>query len=95
MHYTNYTDKIKKFLKAKNYREAEKLLTLCVELTEKESQKEGCGVAPWYYEQLANIYSDEKRILDEIRILERYNNQKKAPGMKPKKLKERLLKLLL
>ena len=93
MHYTEYIDKIKNLLKNKDYKEAEKLLIQCVALTEKESIEKGWGVAPWYYERLAIIYGREKRYLDEVSILERYDKQKKAPGVKPAKLKLRLRKV--
>ena len=92
MHYTHYIDKIKALLKKNNPKEAEELLVHCIELTEKESEQEGWGVAPWYYERLAILYSKEKRFLDEVSILERYDSQKKAGGVKPKKLKARLAK---
>ncbi len=50
------------------------------------------GVAPWYYEQLAIIYRKQKKYAEEVAILERYNEQPKAPGAGPKKLAERLVK---
>jgi hypothetical protein len=62
-----------------------------VDQTEREAKKEKCGVAPWYYEQLAILYRKDKRIADEVQILERYNSQPKAPGAKPKKLAARLI----
>jgi len=53
----------------------------------------GSGVAPWYYEQLAIIYSKQKRYTDEIAVLQRYDRQPKAPGAMPVQLKERLEKV--
>ena len=50
------------------------------------------GVAPWYYEQLAIIYRNQKKYADEVAILERYSKQPKAPGVGPQKLAERLVK---
>lgn len=52
----------------------------------------GWGVAPWYYEQLAILYRKEKQYQKEVEILERYEQQPKAPGVGPKKLAERLIK---
>ena len=60
--------------------------------TEKEAMRNNCGVAPWYYEQLAIVYRKIKRLDDEIQILERYESQPKAPGVSPEKLAERLKK---
>ena len=52
----------------------------------------GWGVAPWYYEQLAIIYRKDKQYAKEVEILERYEKQRKAPGIGPQKLAERLAK---
>lgn len=58
-----------------------------------EGQSEhGWGVAPWYYEQLAILYRKEKLYQKEVEILERYEKQKKAPGVGPQKLADRLVK---
>ncbi len=65
----------------------------CVNATEREAKRDGCGVAPWYYQQLATIYNKEGQIEKEIDILERYAKQNKAKGVMPKKLEERLNKL--
>ena len=50
------------------------------------------GVAPWYYEQLAIIYSKQKRLSDEVAILERFARQPHSPGASVPKLLERLSK---
>lgn len=50
----------------------------------------GWSVAPWYYEQLAIVYRKQKRLADEIAILERYEQQAKAPGAASLKIQERL-----
>jgi hypothetical protein len=92
-HYSDYTDQVRLLKQEKRYDEAVKLLERLVEETERESKRDKCGVAPWYYEQLAIIYSKLKRPNDEIAILERYEAQKKAPGAGPAKLAERLEKL--
>jgi hypothetical protein len=62
---------------------------------EAQARANGCGVAPWYYEQLAVIYAKERRFADEIEVLRRYDQQPKAPGATPAHLKERLNKALL
>ena len=60
--------------------------------TEKESRKERWGVAPAPYERLAILYRKKKDYVSEVKILERYQKQIKAPGVKPERLKERLQK---
>lgn len=91
-HYTEYVDTVKELKRNKKYTEAIDLLLKLVDATEKESKAEGTGVAPYYYEELAVIYRKLARYDDEVKILERYNNQRKAPGKSPSKLAERLKK---
>jgi DNA polymerase III subunit epsilon len=59
-----------------------------------EAHRIGWGVAPWYYEQLAVIYSKQGRHAEEIKVLQRYQQQPKAPGAMPSQLKERLEKAM-
>jgi hypothetical protein len=92
-HYTEYVDDVKHLIKENKLEDAEKLLLALVNATENESQNENCGVAPWYYERLAVIYRKKKDIESELQILERYADQKHAPGAFPRKLMERLEKL--
>jgi len=92
-HYSDYTDQVRLLKQEKRYEEAVKLLERLVDETERESKRDKCGVAPWYYDQLAIVYSKLKRPNDEIAILERYEAQEKAPGAGPAKLAERLEKL--
>ena len=66
------------------------LLLELVDATEADSRANGWGVAPWYFERLAIIYRSQKRLEDEVKILERYERQQKAPGSMPAKLATRL-----
>jgi tetratricopeptide (TPR) repeat protein len=91
-HYTAYVDQVEYLKQEKRYDEAIALLLKLVAETEKEAKGKNCGVAPWYYEQLAIVYRKTKRLDDEIQILERYESQPKAPGVSPEKLAERLKK---
>jgi hypothetical protein len=91
-HYTGYVVQIKELKRLKKHDKAINLLFKLVDADEKEAKVSGEGVAPWYYEQLAIIFRKEKRYDDEVRILERYKRRKRAPGAKPKKLDERLIK---
>jgi hypothetical protein len=86
------------FLQAKRcgqLAEAEMLLVKMVGATEAQAKATGCGVAPWYYEQLAIFYRKQKRYDAEIEILERYGKAPKAPGVGPYKLAIRLEEALL
>lgn len=94
-HYTDLTDRVEQLVQEKKYEDAIKLLLTLVDATEKEAKKAGEGVAPWYYEKLAVIYSKQKRYEDEVAILERFEGQPKSPGALPKKLTERLIKTRL
>ena len=90
VHFTEHVDTIKSLKSALRNDEATTLLLKCVDATESESRIGGWGVAPWYYEQLAILYRKEKRIADEVSILERFEGQRKAPGALPPKLIDRL-----
>ena len=92
VHFTEQVDKIKTLKRAQRTDDATALLLKCVDATESESRFEGWGVAPWYYEQLAILYRKEKRLADEVSILERFDRQRKAPGTLPPKLSDRLVK---
>ena len=89
---TDIIDEVKNLKREKKFEEAIEILLDAVDSMEDNSESTG-GVAPWYYEQLAIIYSKNKQIEKEIEILERYSKQRKAPGKKPEKLAERLKKV--
>jgi hypothetical protein len=73
--------------------EAIPLLLQLVDAIEAQSVADGCGVAPWYYEQLAIVYRKLGRRDDEICILQRFAMQRHARGTLPPKLLARLAKL--
>ncbi len=93
-HYTDHVEQVKNLKRENRHQEAIELLLKLVEATEAESRAAGpgWGVAPWYYEQLAILFRKEKRFADEVEILERYEQQPKAPGAGPMKLAYRLSK---
>ena len=68
----------------------EKALLDLVQMTETESRASGWGVAPAWYEELAILYRKRKDYLAEVAVLERFANQRHAPGVKPPQLLERL-----
>jgi hypothetical protein len=65
---------------------AEELLLELINAIEEEAKVKNWGVAPWYYDELAKIYRKKKNYVQEVAILERFAEQKHAPGMKPAKL---------
>ena len=89
-HFTEWVDTVKDLKRADRLEEAVTLLEGLVEATEAESQAQGVGVAPWYYEQLAIIRRKQHDPEAEVEMLERYERQPHAPGMKPPQLAARL-----
>jgi len=77
-HYTEYVDEVQHLIRENKLEEAEKLLIELVSATESEAHQNNWGVAPWYYERLAVVYRKQKDTESEIRILERFANQKCA-----------------
>ncbi|MGA9762020.1 MAG: hypothetical protein WBQ14_06335 [Gaiellaceae bacterium] len=91
-HFTEYVEDVKQLKREGRHNEAERLLFELVDATETESKVKQWGVAPWYYEQLAIIYRKLGERQKEIEILERYQAQRHAPGVKPPELLRRLEK---
>src|SRR5262249_49784393 len=85
-------EEIKQLKHHRSFEQAEALLLEEVARQEAAACTTGGGVAPWYYEQLAVIYSKQHRYRDEVSILERYERQQTAPGVKPAQLLARLEK---
>jgi hypothetical protein len=91
-HYTTYVYDVESLRRQGLLEKVEELLIGLIVATEAEDQVDKRGVAPWYYEELAKIYRKQKDYAREVRILERFANQRHAPGAKPLKLMERLVK---
>ncbi len=89
-HFTTYVRDLDNLKKSGNFAELEKLLFELVKATEAENAVNGMGVAPAYYSELAILYRKQKEYSKEVSILERFANQKHAPGVMPAKLLERL-----
>lgn len=89
-HYTTRVDEVKALKREERYNEAENLLLELIDRVEEESRREGLGVAPWYYDQLAIIYRKQKRHQDERTLLERFAKQIHARGVQTPKLLHRL-----
>lgn len=92
-HYTQFVEDVRALKRAGNLEQAERLLLRLIDATEAEARTNGWGVAPWYYAQLAIIYSKQRDSAAEIGILERYERQAKSPGAGPSKLRDRLAAL--
>lgn len=88
-----HADTIRQLKRDNDYQTAAELLLRLIDATEAESKAEGWGVAPWYYEQAAIIYKKLGDPHNERAVLERFAQQKHAPGTKPAKLIERLSKI--
>lgn len=92
-HYTTYVDEVRLLKRSGQFEQAERLLLRLIDATEEEARAKSCGVAPWYYHQLAITYSKMKQRTAELTILERYERQQKAPGARPARLAARLARL--
>lgn len=91
-HFTTYVDQVTQLKREKRLVEAEHLLLGLVDATEAQDKIDRFGVAPWYYEQLAIIYRQRKDYPAECSILERFEAQHHASGVKPAILISRLAK---
>ena len=78
--------------RAGRYSEAISILKQEVDRTERDNKINHWGVAPAWYRELAIIYRKQKDYKNEVKILERYMAQKKAPGDMKNKIAERLEK---
>jgi hypothetical protein len=91
-HFTTYVKDIESLKKNSKNIELEKLLIELVKATEAENAIDSMGIAPAYYCELAILYRKQKEYTKEVSILERFANQKHAPGVMPAKLLDRLNK---
>jgi len=61
-----------------------------VDASEAQDAERGDGVCPWYYAQLATIYRESERYVDELKTLQRFSNQGHPRHPSVGKLKQRL-----
>ena len=93
-HFTEYSMLAYQLKKNKKYESAIELLLKIIDATEAESIENKWGVAPGYYELLADIYKKLKMYEEEKKILMRFSRQMHAPGVTPAKLIQRLNNIL-
>ncbi|HZW43705.1 MAG TPA: hypothetical protein VFF32_04855 [Dermatophilaceae bacterium] len=91
-HFTGWVEAIKELKRAGRLDDAIELLGGLVEATEAEARVDSNGVAPWYYEQLAIIHRKRRDLAQEVAILQRYADQRHAPGQVPQQMAARLRK---
>lgn len=92
-HFTEWVNTVTKLKRDGQLEAALELLGHLMDATESEAAANNWGVAPWYYEQAANVHSKRGDRAAEIAVLERLERQPKAPGVKPAKLSVRLARL--
>jgi DNA polymerase-3 subunit epsilon len=88
-----WADAVRQLRREGRVQDAERILIGCIQATELDAMQRGYGVAPFYYEQLAILYSKAKRLGDELTVLERFASAPKSPGELPGKLADRLDKV--
>jgi hypothetical protein len=88
-----YVGEVRALRRAGDAGGAERLLLALIETTEHESRATGQGVTPWYYEELAELYHQQRNTPAERAILERFAQQRHALGVMPAHLLERLRRL--
>jgi hypothetical protein len=93
-YYTHYVEEIRQLKREKQYDRAISLLSRIVVAAENESNTKSWAVPPWYYEQLAIIYREQKEPGKEATILKRYVEFQTNLGLSPKEsLVKRLEKM--
>jgi len=85
-------ERVKMLKRSGGYSTALGLLLAEIDSQEGASVEQQCGVAPWYYEQAAILYRKLDDPRAEIAILERFAQQRHAPGVGPGDLLLRLQK---
>jgi hypothetical protein len=93
-HYTEWPDEIRQMKRDGRVAEALDLLLGCIEAAERG--RDGREPAPWYTEQAAIIYRQQKEYLAEIAIIERWQAacppDRRGPGKTQDQLASRLVK---
>jgi len=79
-HYTAFVADVDRLVRSKRFQVAERLLLELIDATEAEGRIARMGVAPWYYEQLANLYHERGDAGAELAILRRFREQPATPA---------------
>ncbi len=78
---------IKAMKEQQKFDQLERLLIHCITTSEEATS---FGASPWYYEQLADIYREQKAHKKEVIVLEKYLRKSKAPNHNRASLYKRL-----
>ena len=79
-HYTEYVDQVRALKRdERRSAEAEELLLGLIDAVAAEAAEKRVAMAPWYTEQLAIIYHEQRRYSAEVAILERYDQAARTP----------------
>jgi len=79
-HYTDYVDQVKALKRdERRLAEAEELLIGLIDAVEAEAFAKQVAMAPWYTEQLAIVYHEQRRYAAELALLERYDRAARTP----------------
>ncbi len=89
-HYTRYVADVGRLVRAKRGVSAERLLLELIDAAEAEAHATNGGVAPWYYEQLANLYQRRGDHAAEQAILTRFGHERTPSGVSRRRLVARL-----
>ena len=82
-------------VRAKKFPVAERLLLELIDATEAEARIARMGVAPWYYQQLADLYHARRDVAAELATLMRFREQRETPADLRRPLLTRLKALLV
>lgn len=86
-----YTQEIRELQGSENIEPLCQRLLELIDASESQDAQRGDGVCPWYYAQLADVYQERERYVDELKTLQRFSNQTHPTHPGVRDLKKRLL----
>jgi hypothetical protein len=91
-HFADALPLIKSFKKERNHDKLEELLLWCVNSTEADARRNGWGVAPYYYLELAILHRKRRDYASEVKILERFEREPRGDGAMVETMSQRLIR---
>jgi hypothetical protein len=76
---SRYRDEIALVRTKKDSESLAQRLSELIEASEKQHLAQGKGVCPWYYDQLAQVYRNHQRYVEELTTLQRFSTQTHPP----------------